>query len=162
MMPGMMVRRAAIERAGFYDPSIRHCEDLDLWLRLLKSGGRIIYHRRILYHLRSREDSLSKQEILMYESLLRIYDQIERRFILTKEERTAVERACRHTTAALQLEIGKKAFARGDVTSAIRNISAANEHFHRWKLRFVLVLMKTMPGVLRGLRQMRARLARQS
>jgi GT2 family glycosyltransferase len=155
MGPGVTARRAAFERVGLYDPEIRHAEDLDLWLRLLKLGGRIVYHRRALYHLRSRPGSLSRQTIQMCTSILRILEKNEKLFTLSGDERAAVEMTRRRITADLQLERGKEAFFEGAVAAAIRDISAANEYQRRWKLRFVLALMKTAPGVLRAMARLR-------
>jgi glycosyltransferase involved in cell wall biosynthesis len=147
MGPGVTARKAAFERVGLYDPEIRHAEDFDLWLRLLKLGGRIVYHRRALYHLRCRPSSLSRQSIQMCTSMLRILEKNEKLFTLSPHERAAVEMARRRITAELQLERGKKAFFEGDVAAAIRDIAAANEFRRRWKLRFVLALMRTAPGL---------------
>jgi glycosyltransferase involved in cell wall biosynthesis len=147
--PATMLRRSALERAGFYDPAIRIAEDFDLWLRFVKSGGRIGYHRKPVYHLRSRPDSLSKQSIAMCEAVLRILDQSASRFQLTAAERAAVEHAQRGVTAKLNLLKGKRAFFDGDVAAAIRDIGAANDYYHRLKLRVVLGLMKSTPGLLR-------------
>jgi glycosyltransferase involved in cell wall biosynthesis len=158
VMGAVMARRTTIERVGMYNSDVRHAEDFDLWLRLVKSGGRIVYHRRAVYHLRSRGDSLSAQMIPMCESVLRILGQSEKRFSLTPDEREAVHRAQRRITAELKLFRGKKAFSDGDVKAAIRDIGDANEYHRRWKLRFVLALMKTAPGVLRLIERMRAQL----
>lgn len=38
--PTVMIRRAALERWGAYDPSYRWAEDLELWLRLINRGAR--------------------------------------------------------------------------------------------------------------------------
>lgn len=158
MGPGVMMRRGAIERMGLYDAGIRHAEDFDLWLRFVKSGGRIAYHRRPLYHLRSRPGSLSRQTIAMHESVLKILDKNEKLFPLTAEESEAVQAARQRITASLQLERGRKAFYEGDVEAAIRDIRDANEYYQRWKLRLVLALMKTAPAPLRRMAQLRTRL----
>ena len=149
-------RREAIELAGLYDPEIRHAEDFDLWLRFVKLGGRIVYHRRVLYHVRSRPESLTRQSVQMRASFLRILEKNEKAFPLTQEERAAVDKVKRDTTAFLQYERGKEAFFQGDVAGAIRDIRAANEYWRMWKLRLILLLMKTMPGILRRLLRNRA------
>jgi glycosyltransferase involved in cell wall biosynthesis len=159
MGPGIMVRRASIEQAGLYDPEISHGEDLDLWLRFLKHGGRIVYHRRPLYNLRSRPDSLSKQSLKMWTSVLKVLEKNERLFQLTAEEVAAVDAARRRLKAGLQLERGRNSFFEGDVESAIRDIGAANEYYQRSKLRIVLALMRTAPGVLKRIAQLRRRLS---
>jgi glycosyltransferase involved in cell wall biosynthesis len=157
LAPAMILRRSAVERAGWYDPALRHAEDFDLWLRLVKSGGKILYHRRVAYHLRRRADSLSHQTVSMCESMLWILGQSERRFSLTAEERAAVDQRQRRIGADLELERGKSAFSDGEVAVAIRHIAAANEYQPRWKLRFVLFLMKVAPGLLKLLMRVRAR-----
>lgn len=153
----MMLRRNAIERAGLYDPEISLGEDLDLWLRFVKSGGRIVYHRRPLYLYRSRAGSLSHQSIPLSESVLRILDRSQERFSLTTDELAAVERARQRITAVLNLDRGKRAFHSGDRATAIRDIGAANKYYRRFKLRLVLALMRTAPSLLRFVERIRAR-----
>lgn len=153
--PATMFRRDSAERVGFYDPEIRCAEDFDLWLRLVKSGGRIVYHRRPVYHHRTRADSLSMQPISMCESVLGILERSKERFQLTVEEHAAVKEAQRRVTAEMSLNKGKLAFFGGDVDTAIRNIGAANDYFRRLKLRVVLMLMKIAPGMLRAMDRMR-------
>lgn len=154
--PATMFRRSSVERVGLYDPEIRLGEDLDLWMRIVKSGGRIIYHRRPVYHSRSRADSLSRQSISLYESVLKILGQSEKRFQLTEEERKAVKQAERRVTAELRLHRGKDAFRDGDVPTAIREIGAANEYFRQLKLSLVLVLLKFTPWLVRLMDRARA------
>jgi glycosyltransferase involved in cell wall biosynthesis len=153
--PGVTMRRAAIERAGMYDPEIRHAEDLDLWLRFVKTGGRIVYHRRILYHLQARPGSLTSQTIKMNISVLRILEKNEKLFPLSMEEQAALNEARRRLTADVQLERGKQAFFDGDLAAAIRDISAANEFRRSWRLRVLIFLMKTAPGLLHRLARAR-------
>jgi glycosyltransferase involved in cell wall biosynthesis len=157
MGPGVMMRRSALEQVGLYDPEIRHAEDFDLWLRFVKKGGRIAYHRRTLYHLRSRPGSLSRQTLAMHESVLKILDKNEKLFQLTPEESEAVQGARRRITASLQLERGRKAFYDGNFEAAIRDFRDANEYYQRWKLRLVLALLKTAPAPLRRMAQLRTR-----
>ncbi|HEY5105857.1 MAG TPA: glycosyltransferase [Caulobacteraceae bacterium] len=38
--PTVMLRREVFERHGLYDPEFRYCEDLELWLRLIRAGVR--------------------------------------------------------------------------------------------------------------------------
>lgn len=157
MGPGMIIRRAILERAGLYDPELRFGEDLDLWLRIVKLGGRITYHHRPVYYLRCRTDRLSRNSIGMCEAVLRVLEKNEKMFALSGEEQAALDRARKGITADLQLERGRMAFFNGDVPSALRDIALANEFHRRWKLRFVLALMRTAPGLLRTLARIRSR-----
>ena len=53
----VIARREALEKAGLFDESLRSSEDFDMWLRVLKNGGRIAYHGRPLVRSRRRPDS---------------------------------------------------------------------------------------------------------
>src|SRR5947209_14193557 len=50
-----VVRREIVIRAGLFDTKLRGSEDFNLWLRVLKIGGRIMYHRKPIYRYRRRE-----------------------------------------------------------------------------------------------------------
>ncbi len=50
-------RRESLIRAGLFDPQIGGGEDWDLWLRVLRTGGRITYHRRAVACYRVRQGS---------------------------------------------------------------------------------------------------------
>jgi glycosyltransferase involved in cell wall biosynthesis len=155
MGPGMTFHRSILDRAGLYDPELRIVEDLDLWLRMVKMGGRIIYHHRPVYYLRYREDRLSRRSLDMLEGVERVLEKNAKLFPLSTDEQAALDRVRKNLTAQLQLSRGKKAFFEGDVPSAIRNLTLANAHFRRWKLRFALTMMKIAPGLLRTLGRFR-------
>src|SRR6185503_16342872 len=59
VMTSVTARMKAIRDVGAFDESIRSCEDFDLWLRIVKNGGRIVYHRQRLVLYRRHEGSLS-------------------------------------------------------------------------------------------------------
>ncbi len=70
----VVVSRSALETAGGFDTSIRHCEDWDLWLRLQSKGLTAIVaeplalirrHRGGLCHYPSREENASRRENLL-------------------------------------------------------------------------------------------------
>ncbi|MEI6499689.1 MAG: glycosyltransferase family A protein [Armatimonadota bacterium] len=54
----MIIRRDVFDRAGGYDASLRVCEDLDLWLRLLGAGEHLAVLREALYVFYDRPGSL--------------------------------------------------------------------------------------------------------
>ncbi len=146
---GVVMRRAMLERIGLYDPNLRLAEDLDLWLRVLKHGGRIVYHRQSHYYIRRHADSSSRDSIQLLTSVLEVLEKNAKLVPLIENERAAIEAARQQTTSSLLLERGRKAFLDGDVLSAIRDIADANKYQRRWKLRFVLALMRVAPGLLR-------------
>lgn len=56
-----LVRREALLAAGLFDESMREgCEDWELWLRLVRGGGRGAILPEMLYAYRRRPDSMSR------------------------------------------------------------------------------------------------------
>lgn len=142
------VRREAVLRAGLFDETLRSSEDFDLWLRILKTGGYISYHRQPLARYRRRRGSLSADPIWMCEHYLQVLDKVERTVTLTPSERETVRRRSAHMRAMLNLHEGKRAFFRGDVSMAIKNLTTANIHLNNRKLALMLRLMRYAPRLL--------------
>jgi glycosyltransferase involved in cell wall biosynthesis len=147
-------RRDTILRAGMFDESLRSSEDFDLWLRILKAGGRIAYHHKALVRYRRHDGSLSANTIRMCEHILRVLEKAES-LPLTESERGAVERERARWRATLQLEIGRQEFLAGNAAGAADNVAEANRYFRRRKLTLVIALLRLAPRLL--LRAYRAR-----
>jgi glycosyltransferase involved in cell wall biosynthesis len=54
-----VVRRSLIETVGGWDPSLRTCEDWDLWLRIARTGARFVALHEFLAVYRMRPGSAS-------------------------------------------------------------------------------------------------------
>ena len=54
---GTLIRKDIFEKAGRFDPDVARTEDFDLWMRLLFSGARVGYLRKLLFKFRLRPDS---------------------------------------------------------------------------------------------------------
>src|SRR5579871_661174 len=70
--PAAIMRRDALFRVGLYDESLRSWEDLDMWLRILKSGGGVGYSRKPLVHYRRWHGSLTTQSLTYMEDGVRV------------------------------------------------------------------------------------------
>jgi len=138
-------RKAALLRAGGFDETFRRAEDFDLWLRVLKSGGRIAYHRRPLLRYRRTRASLSTDAAAMRLSALAVLDKAERMLDLTSAERGALREARLRYQADADYYAGKQALSAGDVPEAIRGLQAANAYQPRLKLAILVLLLKTFP-----------------
>jgi glycosyltransferase involved in cell wall biosynthesis len=70
----VVARRAALEEAGGFDPSLRRCEDWDLWLRLAarREGFLCEPHARIRY--RRRPGGLTADVAELAEALLEVHE----------------------------------------------------------------------------------------
>ena len=142
----IMSRMSIIRSVGMFDEAIRGCEDFDLWLRIIKSGGRITYHRQVLARYRKRLGSLSSDRLWMAKNLLSVIEKAQSRDDLTTSEKEVVEKqlAVRQTT--LRLFEGKHALALGDVSSAINRLGEANRGLRSLKLSLTILLLRCWPS----------------
>jgi glycosyltransferase involved in cell wall biosynthesis len=158
---GATARRETLLQVGLYDEDLRTGEDLDLWLRILKAGGRIAYNDRVLAYYRIREGSLTSNEARLAENMLKLLDKLVTKLELTVEERRLVDRQRAAVAAKLSLAEGRQAFIEGDPQTAIAKLTAAAQHTKSWKLRAVIAILRIAPGMLLWLYRMRGQLERQ-
>lgn len=151
------IRRDAIIQAGMFDESLRSSEDFDLWLRVLKNGGRIAYHRKSLARYRRRPDSLSANPFGMRESITRALDKAERTLELSQRERDAVQWLRAVLSANVSVVEGKLALMDGDTQTALERFRTANAVLKRKKLAIVTTLLGWFPGLVRLLFMARER-----
>lgn len=154
---GVTARREALLRIGLYDEELRSGEDLDLWLRILKAGGRITYNDQVLAYYRIRDGSLTSNEVLLARNILKLLDKLKTKMELTVDEQILLEDQRAGLTAKLSLAEGKQAFILGDPQTAIRKLSAAERHKKSWKLRTVIVMLRVAPSMLHWLYRLRER-----
>jgi glycosyltransferase involved in cell wall biosynthesis len=145
---GVTARRSTLLEVGLYDEDLRSAEDLDLWLRILKAGGRIAYNDRVLAYYRFREGSLTSNEPELAKDLLKFLDKLETKMELTNEEKLAVDRQRKAVLARLNLAEGKLAFYQGDTRAAVAKLTLAAEQSGSWKLRAVIAALKIAPGIM--------------
>lgn len=152
-----IVRRDAIIRAGWFDESLSRAEDFDLWLRILRQGGRIVYHRRALARYRRHAGSLSSDPALMLKDLLRVLDKAGRTFALNDAERELLQQERTRYHALMRFHEGKGAFIRGDARAACAGLTEANRYFNSRKTTLAVVLLRIAPKFLLRLYDLRDR-----
>jgi hypothetical protein len=128
-----------------FDEAIRSCEDFDLWLRIVKNGGRIIYHRQQLVLYRRHEGSLSSNRVWMTRNLLRVFEKAVTTFELTPAEREVLNEQINDQRAMLNLFEGKHALTAGKTSAALTSFEKANDHLRRPKLAVVIFLLRYVP-----------------
>ncbi len=128
VMTCVMARMSTIRAAGMFDEAIRSCEDFDLWLRIVKNGGRIVYHREQLVLYRRHEGSLSSNRVWMTRNLLRVFEKSAATFELTTAEREVLNEQINDQRAMLNLFEGKHALSAGKTSAALGSFEKANEH----------------------------------
>jgi len=152
-----LCRRETLLRAGLFDPALRRVEDIDMWLRIARQGGRIAYQRRVLGCYRRRVGSLSTDQAAMFETYLVVLAKAARDPSLTAAEREVLERQCTVERASLELRKGKDALLAGDAEAAASHLKRANAQYKSLKLAAVLMLLRVAPGFLRALHRWRER-----
>ncbi|HEX8560206.1 MAG TPA: glycosyltransferase family A protein [Pyrinomonadaceae bacterium] len=149
VMCSVTARRETLLRVGLFDESLRCSEDFDLWLRVLKGGGRVSYQRRVLARYRRRGGSHTADQAWLTESLLRVLDKAERAYALTPAELRALEGMRRRARAEAALAEGKAALLRGDDGRAAALLAEANAHYKSAKLSAVVLLARSAPWLAR-------------
>lgn len=90
----VVVRRAALQRVGGFDESLKGAEDLQMWIRLAQAGQAGMIDE-VLVHVEQRADSLGHNHRLMSENILRMYEALpEHMADMPKDLAANVRRRC--------------------------------------------------------------------
>ncbi len=152
---GVTARRSAMLDGEMFDENLRGGEDLDLWLRILHRGGRIVYHTQVLAQYRRRDSSLSADRTQMLTNVLKILEKVKSTMRLSSSDYEAVEYRCGQIKAYFQLYEGRKAFFCGDTKTAITYLKEANLFFKSAKISAALLLLRAAPRLLLRVYDMR-------
>ncbi len=150
-VPGscIVALKQIIVDAGLFDESLTHCEDYDLWLRILYRGGRIAYQKDVLARYRSRPRSLSQDAKKMSQTLVAVYEKTERMMDLPDETRTVLKNQLMEARASADLEVGRSFLAAKEFDRAKESLTKANIFFHRTKLKLVILGLQIAPRLTR-------------
>jgi glycosyltransferase involved in cell wall biosynthesis len=140
-----VVRREVVIRAGLFDTGLRGSEDFNLWLRVLKTGGRIIYQDKPIYRYRQREGSATSDPIWMNERILESLRRAEETIPMSSEEHLGLERHRQTIEAELALARGKAAFYKRDWKSAVAHYGEAYKLTQNRKIQAILLLLRFCP-----------------
>jgi GT2 family glycosyltransferase len=151
VLVAVLARRETLMRAGLFDENLRSVEDFDMWLRIVKKGGRIVYHRQILVLKRCWLGSLSSDQIWMYEHVIRVLKKAQDNFELTESERKLVLRQIEFYHAMIALHTGKEFLKRGDIEAALDRLRNANTFFRSLKLTVIIMMLRVTPNLLRSI-----------
>jgi glycosyltransferase involved in cell wall biosynthesis len=152
------VRTEIVKRARMFDESLRISQDFDLWLRIVKLGGRIAYTRQVLVHRRRRPEGLSSNEIALCKDIVRIFEKAARIFDLNPAERKVLETEQTRRRALLELCQGKQAFLEGNVRMALHHLTLANASLRSPKLGAIIIALRAAPRLLVHVHETRERL----
>lgn len=144
----VLARKRPILEVGLFDEHIRRGHDFDLWLRLVKHGVRVAYHRKVLVHHRLLESGLSGNAISQLERTLTVLETIHKRGGLTASEEAALRGSMNRTRATLALEIGKAKLLKKDFVDALDSFKEARRLRSSWKLVIVCLGLRVAPNLL--------------
>ena len=139
-------RREAIIAAGMFeeDRAMIGADDFDLWLRIVKQGRAIKYHRRPLVHHRSWKGQLSSDLVLFHRSIIRVLAKVES-MQLTSEQKKILESRQIYYRAMLNLFEGKAALFKGETEKACQCLTDANVFLKSRKVSLVIFLLHVAP-----------------
>ena len=152
---GVVVRRELVLEVGLFDEALRNSQDFDLWLRLARHGTRMAYQRRTLLRYRSRDNSLSGDEVNVHRRELRVLEKVERSYDLSPAERPEIVSVIERRRAVLEFELGKLYLARGEFTRARESFGKANQSGRSWKTQVALGFSRLAPRLMQSLYQHR-------
>jgi hypothetical protein len=143
-----LIKREAILHAGNFDPKFRTSEDFDLWMRMLKSGARITYHREPLLHYRLRQDSLTWGRLEAQTWLLQVLDKLETVLDLSAAERVSLE--ARRTAVQMEMELirGKQAIQQRSWKDASWHLELYRNYRPSRKINLVLMMLRRCPWLV--------------
>jgi glycosyltransferase involved in cell wall biosynthesis len=143
-----LIRKAAILAAGNFDSALRTSEDFDLWIRMLKAGSKIGYHRAPLLHYRLRPESLTSGKLQAQHWLVKVLEKTGATLPLTEEERFALEG--RKTAVQVEMELiqGKEAIKARDWGTARWHLELYRRYRPSKKLSCILLFLRACPWLL--------------
>ncbi len=145
---GTVATKAALERAGLFEPERTRAHDFHLWVRMAKSGAKIGYQRKPLLKYRVHLASLSGDSVSRVEREIAVMNRVLRTIELTPNETAIVERQLAGLGADLQIEKGKAFLLAEDFPNAYRAFADANRRRRSIKMTAIAVLARVAPRTL--------------
>jgi glycosyltransferase involved in cell wall biosynthesis len=147
VLSSLIGKKDAFFRAGCFDENLVASEDFDMWLRILKSGGRIGYHPAVLARYRRRKDSLSADNVLMSNSILQVLSKSERTLSLTPIEQKSITESKLRWEAFRNLSEGKRAIVNGTADLAVDRLTQANQYYKKRKISLMIWFLQAAPAL---------------
>jgi glycosyltransferase involved in cell wall biosynthesis len=114
-----LMPRKVVDAVGGFEPSLRSAEDLDLWLRIVERGHRVVYVPETLAVYRVAPGTLSQDTLRMTRSRQAVYRRALARGRLSPPERRQATRALRVERAAELVELIRRDWRRRPLRTAV-------------------------------------------
>ncbi len=120
-----LLPRAVVDEVGRFDASLRSVEDLDLWLRIVERGYRVVYEPEPLAVYRLSDGSLSRDTLRMTRSRQAVYRAALERGRLSDAARREARRAIRLERAAEVVELVRRGWRQRPARTVVGALAAA-------------------------------------
>jgi glycosyltransferase involved in cell wall biosynthesis len=141
-------RRESLIRAGLFDPLMRGGEDWDLWVRVLRTGGKIASDRRPLARYRQRKGSMSADKLDLLRNGLSVCEKYLGMPDLTSEERGWWEACAQSYRANTDLVRGKQALYARRRGEAIELLTRANHVLRDRRVAAGILALRLAPALV--------------
>lgn len=145
---GVTAKRETLIRAGLFDPEVLGGEDMDLWMRLLRAGGRAWYTGRCLCRYRIHANQQSSRPLASYKRHLGVYRKHLNLPGLSDEERGWFETGSRNLQAEADLYLGKQALYGRRRAEAIELLTRANAVLRNRRVAIAILALRIAPRLL--------------
>lgn len=142
---GTLVRRQCVLAAGLFDERFRCAEDHDLWLRIAYQGGKIAYHRKVLFRRLVRPDSLGSHPGDLLAGEIGVLKKLNEELALPPEMSFLLAVRLRKAEALRDIIQGKISLYANDAQKAYDFLSRANASSPTLKLRILLAGLQRVP-----------------
>jgi len=147
---GVTARRESLLQAGLFDPAVLGGEDWDLWMRVLRNGGRMYFSGQSLARYRFHAQMQSDRKMEVYSNHMSVLDKHLAMPGLSDEQRGWFETRKRTMQAEKDLYLGKQALYRGAHSEALELMTRSHAVLPNRRLGLAILGLRLAPGLLRG------------
>ena len=146
-MSTIVARRQRLIEAGWFDETLRYCEDFDLWFRMAYQGMRITYQPVALTYRRVRGDALSANDIKLNQVAISVLERFERDHSLTAAEHRAWESNINKLRFLTSLAEAKQKIRSRKYRAAARQLESLAPEYLYAKIRLARRLLRFAPSL---------------
>lgn len=144
----VVVRKAAILKAGGFDEALPRCDDYDMWVRTAFHGAKIGYIRKLTVHMYiGRPGSMSQEKSKMVESYWKALERFKQVLPLNDQQCAVVDKRALQIRTRYLLEEGKRQLGERHFDRARELFTEANHNLKTARLRAVVFGLKIAPAI---------------